>query len=233
MKKLIAELPAEKRRVILSMPEAPKKILDVGCGLGAFTYSMSVLYPGSRVVGVDADKDYVDKARGKYQNSNLQFKHCNIIDFDEGGFDVVVFSEVIEHLPNVGINLNKINAMTAIGGTLFVTTDSAFYLESFLANFKHSLIKKTFPLYLWHEQDRYYWWAHHLYSWTPAALATILNLYGFKMSYYWYTNHYDKGIGFRHKVIDIITTFIPAFRRKIVLKLTKFGKPTIVEGSLN
>jgi 2-polyprenyl-3-methyl-5-hydroxy-6-metoxy-1,4-benzoquinol methylase len=185
-------------------------------------------FPDAEVTAIDADIEYITNAMNTYKSSNLHFVHSKIVDFEtKSDFDLVVFSEVIEHLPNVGMNLDVINRLTAEKGILFVTTDNAYFLKFLLADIYYCLTKRKPNLYLWHHQDRYYWWAHHIYSWTLSTLGTLMSLYGYDLQHFWFTNH-----GWAKRLddiaFDLIGTLIPCFRRKIILELRKTNKPTIV-----
>jgi 2-polyprenyl-3-methyl-5-hydroxy-6-metoxy-1,4-benzoquinol methylase len=226
---LVRALPGEKTCILRHLPAQPRSILDIGCGDGRFAFCLSQAFPQARVVAIDGDRAYVDQARNAYQRDNLRFEHGYIADLgEEASFDVVVFSEVIEHLPNVGQNLAVINRVTRDGGHLLLSTDNAFSLDSLYTHVFHGFRKGQPYLCLWHHQDRYYWWNHHLYAWTLHTLCTLANLYGFEVEDYWFTNHYRTG-SLRTRAQDLITAVLPPFRRKVVGRFRKVGKPTIVE----
>ncbi|XP_014242453.1 ubiquinone biosynthesis O-methyltransferase, mitochondrial isoform X2 [Cimex lectularius] len=105
------------------------KILDVGCGGGILTLPLARL--GGDVVGLDASQELIDCAK-KYSKFNLQtdtldYVCSNIEDFSETNkevFDVVVISEVIEHVTNKDLFLKAIHKILKPGGSLFTTTIS-------------------------------------------------------------------------------------------------------------
>jgi ubiquinone biosynthesis O-methyltransferase len=77
-----------------------KDVLDAGCGCGYGSEHLAG--KGARsVVGVDISKQAIKFARRRYSRDNLQFmvKDCCDLDFNDGSFDFVVSSQVIEHLP--------------------------------------------------------------------------------------------------------------------------------------
>lgn len=225
---LVRDLPAEKTCILRHIPGTPRTIVDVGCGDGRFAFCLSRAFPQARVVAIDGDSEYVRLARQTYQSDNLRFEHCYITEFGDASFDVVVFSEVIEHLPNVGTNLAVINRVTNDGGHVMLTTDNAFSLDSISTHLYHSYRKGQPNLCLWHNQDRYYWWNHHLYAWTLETLCTLVSLYGFDVEDYWFSNHYPPQT-MRARVQDLISALLPGVRRKVILRSRKIGAPTIVE----
>lgn len=223
-------LPGEKRCILSQVPESARRIIDIGCGEGLLTYCISTRNTAARVVGIDADNEYIRHAREHHSNTNLEYLHAHLEDADPGQYDVAVLCSVIEHLPNVGANLQALNRIIAMGGCLLVDTDNAHSLKFTLANLYYSVTKSKPSTYLWHNQDRYYWWNHHLYSWTLSTLTTLLALYGFELEGYWFTNHY-KPEGLGDRCLDWVTSVVPGMRRHMVLKLRKGGVPTIHERS--
>ena len=93
------------------------KIIDMGCGSGWLT---KILSEYGDVVGIDLS---VDAARKLY--TDLKFKQVNIITEEiEGKYDIVVSSEVIEHLisENQQIYIKKAFDILKEGGYLILTT---------------------------------------------------------------------------------------------------------------
>src|SRR5437667_6043826 len=75
-----------------------KRVLDAGCGAG---YGSAALAEAAEsVTGVDVAADAIDFARAHYQAENLAFEQASVMQLPlpDGGFDLVVAFEVIEHL---------------------------------------------------------------------------------------------------------------------------------------
>lgn len=77
-------------------------VLDVGCGGGLLSEALARL--GADVVGLDASQKAVEIAQAHAKDAqfrgSLRYVHGNVEDMVER-FDLVVCSEVIEHVPNV------------------------------------------------------------------------------------------------------------------------------------
>ena len=224
----IKRLPGEKKRILQQVPGSPNNIIDIGSGPGFFTYCLSRSFPQARVVGVDGDRQSVEEAAGAYVQPNLEYRFGDIADLEPGSYEVAVMCSVIEHLPNVGRSLRRVNELIAPGGVLLLDTDNAFSFKFLLANLYYGFRGTRPTTYKWHEQDRYYWWNHHIYSWTLSTLTTLLELYGFKLEGYWYTHHYP-GRTLTDRLSDAVGALVPGLRRHIVVKLSKVGPPVIVE----
>ncbi len=76
-----------------------EKILDVGCGLGEVAADISSRYPACEVTGVDILPELIEKARSAHCRPNLRFECMDVLkQLPVGGFDVVVLSNVLEHI---------------------------------------------------------------------------------------------------------------------------------------
>lgn len=108
----------------------PKRILDIGSGAG--TLSLSLANQGFRVVGVDTSVVAIEKSRISAEYLNLQtrvdFVNCDFLDFSSNEkFDLILCSEVIEHIFDVNEFLKKIRALLINNGIVVLSTplDSA------------------------------------------------------------------------------------------------------------
>jgi SAM-dependent methyltransferase len=74
-----------------------RRLLDVGSGLGFFLKNASAR--GFQVTGIEPDANVVNAAR----KSGLDVRHGYFPDCMEPGeqFDVIVFNDVFEHIPNI------------------------------------------------------------------------------------------------------------------------------------
>lgn len=81
---------------------APGRLLDVACGVGYGTRSLTDQCPHiTEAVGVDIDPEVVGYAAERYGNDRTSFQTADAMDLvDETGFDTVVSIETIEHLPD-------------------------------------------------------------------------------------------------------------------------------------
>lgn len=104
------------------------RILDIGCGMGWLTKLLSNY---GEVMGVDLS---VEQAKRLYPE--LRFTPANIITEDIKGeqFDIIVSSEVIEHLAedDQRIFVNKVYDLLSKDGFLILTTPDKAYSEKML-----------------------------------------------------------------------------------------------------
>ena len=74
------------------------RILDVGCAAGSFLGTLPG--PFSEAVGIDISPTQIAYAERKYGSEKIRFKAINArsLELGVGTFDVIVVSEVIEHI---------------------------------------------------------------------------------------------------------------------------------------
>lgn len=72
-------------------------VLDIGCGNGALTYD--VAKKAGQVVGIDLNEKSISLARQRYSRENIEYICGNVLnDLPDERFDVVILSNVLEHI---------------------------------------------------------------------------------------------------------------------------------------
>lgn len=111
----------------------PRNILNAGCGSGELSFLLGA--QGHRVEGLDPGAEYIDLAKAQAAKFGLHgctFSVSGIEDFAAANagkqYDVVVATDVIEHIKD---DVTAVNAMLALlkpGGDLFLTIPAGPYL---------------------------------------------------------------------------------------------------------
>jgi ubiquinone/menaquinone biosynthesis C-methylase UbiE len=164
--RLPAELdpPSFERRLKFLRDEARAgdRALDLGCGTGEFTEALA--RAGADAIGVDVAEAALARARARHPE--LEF-HLVPFDgplpFEDGSFDLVWSSEVIEHVADTGQWLSEVRRVLAPGGRLLVTTPSHGRLRVAFGGVE----RFSEPL------------GDHLHLYTRASLRTLLREFGF------------------------------------------------------
>jgi 2-polyprenyl-3-methyl-5-hydroxy-6-metoxy-1,4-benzoquinol methylase len=74
-------------------------VLDIGCGMGAVAYDVAEK-AGAYVVGIDLSPDNIAQARERYAHPRVEYRAGDALqELPDGPFDVVILSNVLEHLP--------------------------------------------------------------------------------------------------------------------------------------
>ena len=101
------------------------KVLDVGCGNGPLTFPIAAL--GVPVVGVDVNAASIERNRAASRFPNARFAVVPGASFDLGEtFDLIICSEVLEHLDAPQPLVDSIARHLAPGGTLMVTVPNGY-----------------------------------------------------------------------------------------------------------
>jgi 2-polyprenyl-6-hydroxyphenyl methylase/3-demethylubiquinone-9 3-methyltransferase len=101
------------------------KILDIGCGGGIMSESMSKL--GAKVTGIDPSLKNIDIAKSHSLESNLNIEYINstIEEFsksNQGNFDIILNLEAIEHVDNPEEFIKLSNIPLKKGGIMTIST---------------------------------------------------------------------------------------------------------------
>ena len=107
------------------------KLLEVGSGLGYLTYAIN--QKGYDITGLDISLDAVKKAEQQFGNYYVCQDVYQYAIRNSGKFDMVILTEVIEHIPDPQGFCNALINLLKVGGKLVITTPnkSAFSPQKF------------------------------------------------------------------------------------------------------
>jgi len=100
-----------------------KRILDIGCGVGAFVQRLGEF--SSDIHGTDVDRESV--RRGAEALPNLALALGEHMPFKSGSFDVILLHEVLEHVDNDIETLREARRLLAPGGRIVIFCPNRFY----------------------------------------------------------------------------------------------------------
>jgi 2-polyprenyl-3-methyl-5-hydroxy-6-metoxy-1,4-benzoquinol methylase len=151
------------------------RVLDVGCGNGNLSGQLVKL--GFEVVGCDPEESAIEIARRTVPDGNFHMVgvYDNPACLGEHSFDIVVATEVLEHLFLPRKLVHFAGQTLKPNGWLLITTP--FY-GSYLKNFLCSLFDK------WDDQFTALWDGGHIKFWSFKTLRALLNEAGFELIEY-------------------------------------------------
>ncbi|MDA3937156.1 MAG: class I SAM-dependent methyltransferase [Actinomycetota bacterium] len=76
----------------------PARLLEVGCGQGWLLASIAEVLPDTQLVGIDVREETIEFARSLVPSAQLIVANGERLPFADGEFDLVVCSEVLEHV---------------------------------------------------------------------------------------------------------------------------------------
>ena len=169
------------------------QVVDVGCGNGALLIRIaennSKLGKQIQFRGFDLSESFVE-----YSNKAVKYKGLANVSFSQidlekdkipGGYDLVIMSEVLEHLNNPKQVLKKIYDSLNPGGVLLISTPNSKNLIKYPFIFLKSLIGRKDSLemskHLTQEEQRHKLaeQEQHLYVFSQPELIKLLKNVGF------------------------------------------------------
>lgn len=160
----------QKLKIVLdfigSANREPKNILDVGCASGWFLSKIKEKYPKSKCSGVDVYKKSIEYGKKLYTSLDLQYADAHRLPFPDKSYDVIICTEVLEHVVEPKKVLEEIRRVLASDGIAIIEMDTG--------NFLFRLI--------WH------WWTHlrqgvwrdsHIHIFNIEKLEDLIQKSGF------------------------------------------------------
>ena len=152
-----------RREFIRDQLRPGDRVLDLGCGDGAFT--AVVAEAGGQVIGADVAQAAIDRAAAHHPG--LDFRLVAIdepLPFEDCQFDLVWASEVIEHIADTAQWLSEVRRVLAPGGRLLLTTPSHGRARMALGGIE----RFSEPL------------GDHLHLYSRRSLESLLDEFGFQ-----------------------------------------------------
>lgn len=142
------------------------RVLDVGSSTGIIDNYLADHF--SSVVGIDIDEPAIERAKSQFQKDNLLFQTGDALNlqFPDNSFDVVICSQIYEHVPDPQRMMKEIYRVLVPGGVCYFAAGNRIMwnephynlpllsvVPRFLANLYVRLVS----------DDRYYHELHYTY----------------------------------------------------------------------
>jgi ubiquinone/menaquinone biosynthesis C-methylase UbiE len=97
--------------------------LDAGCGDGRYLRALDAELP-KRIAGADIAERILETARAAIPRAELVQANLESLPFADGSFDLVLCSQVIEHVLDAPAAVAELARVLRSGGTLVISTDN-------------------------------------------------------------------------------------------------------------
>jgi len=142
-------------KAIRSNKTYPARVLDVGSGIGTDIFMLNLDIADRNNVlfeGIDISDVAVKHANNlavKKGYSNCSFKQANVLTMqDKQKYDIVVASELLEHIPVPERALKKINDVLKLGGFLILSTPNKDNAAKKIFSFFKSVVCQKHDWYI-------------------------------------------------------------------------------------
>jgi len=153
---------AKRARFILETvaKEKPKRILDIGCGRGFYLNAVTAFSFIKEIYGIDIQKEYVAQAKKITRDNRVNVQVASIykLPFPSDFFDLIICSEVFEHLADEKKGLSEIKRVLKSGGSVIVTVPNENF--PFLWDPVNWFLMKAFKTHI----NKNIWWAAGIWA---------------------------------------------------------------------
>ncbi len=103
-------------------PDKKLRFLDFGCGKGVITEKIHALHPAYTISGVDISSKALNVAKKRIKNGEFRLiDESQHIPYPDNTFDIVLASDVLEHIYDTKTAFRELARVLKPGGTLIIT----------------------------------------------------------------------------------------------------------------
>lgn len=147
----------------------PRDILDIGCASGYVCAEIKNLFPKAKVTGIDASETFIKFAKKTHKGVDFLAADGHNMPFKDKTFDLIVCTEVLEHVVEPKKILAEAKRCLKNNGELIVSMDSGSFLFSLI-------------WFFWTKLGRGKVWKDaHIHTFKGNSLKKMLESVGFKI----------------------------------------------------
>jgi 2-polyprenyl-3-methyl-5-hydroxy-6-metoxy-1,4-benzoquinol methylase len=157
-----------RRNFLLAQVRAGDRVLDLGCGEGAFAGELA--RAGAHVLAADVAEEPLRRVRERHPDLDVRLLAGHPPwPLPDGGFDVVWAGEVIEHVCDTAAWLSEVRRLLVSGGRLLISTPA----HGRITRLHLALSERAFAEHFDPRSD-------HLRFYTRGMLGRLLGDFGFE-----------------------------------------------------
>ena len=200
------------KRLVESLKNKKGFLLDIGCGGGILTESLTHYYPKMKINGCDISSKAIEYAK-KYGHNKVTYKSYDgvTLPYSKNTFDVCTCFDVMEHVPDEINFLKEVRRVLKPGGRFFLIVPCEAERFTFTWFFQkiHSFSSLTFNE-----------WGHVHPEFTHDKIITLLLSQGLKVKKKTYSEHV------LYQIFNLVIYFIPKSFMNLILGSKKAVKYT-------
>ncbi len=123
LKRVWDEAQGQNHRLILSLLEPARTVLDCGCDDGAFTVEVGCATSAELLSGIEIDPGRAALARARGVDALVGDLEARF-EVEDGSVDAVVLNQVIEHLRDTDNLLAEVRRVLRPGGIMVISTEN-------------------------------------------------------------------------------------------------------------
>lgn len=121
-------------QIVQLIPKNAKNLLDIGCGEGQLLERIEYAKHGDKDIlvysmnnsnlkttGIDITKVAIESAKKRCKQTKIIKADFNEYDFKEEKFDIIICTEVLEHIINYKETINRMKELLTENGTLIIS----------------------------------------------------------------------------------------------------------------
>ena len=107
---------------VASATRGTGKLLDVGCGDGVALFLLRKRFPKLELFGIDPMSEAITIAKEKVPNAHLEQGTADKLPFESDFFDLVISSDVIEHVSDADLMLREMKRVAQPEAAIIIGT---------------------------------------------------------------------------------------------------------------
>lgn len=191
------------KRFVESLKIKKGSLLDIGCGGGILTESLTHYYPKMKISGCDISSKAIEYAK-KYGHSKVQYKSYDgvTLPYSKNSFDVCTCFDVMEHVLDEKFFLKEVRRVLKPGGKFFliVPCEAERFTFTWLFQKFYILSNLTFNE-----------WGHVHPEFTHDKIIALLSSQGLQVVKKTYSEHAI------YQICNLVIYFIPKAIMNMIL----------------
>lgn len=117
-------------KILQYSSDGDNTVLEIGTGVGA--YVDKLLSISRELTIADVEESFLEYSKEKYEKNNIKFVVDDLLDtsLPKECFDLILFSEVLEHIENTDLALANLMSLLKPGGIIIFSTPQKYsFLE--------------------------------------------------------------------------------------------------------